>query len=160
MSRSPELHDLLHNRDDLFDIPESEPLWSWKGARVRFRTPRCEGQQGLFTVIQPQRNYRGEMVLRVVGDWEKHRFGQPAHPDALAVEGQLRGLTADERDLLTHVSRFGSEGYPVSKVGSRHWSWTWRGKCGPPTVFRTKREAVASFERFLDVLRDAKAGRI
>ena len=31
---------------------------------------------------------------------------------------------------------------------------------GPPKIFRTKREAVASFEAFIDVLLDAKARRI
>jgi len=73
----------------------------------------------------------------------------------------VRGVTEDERALLNHVIRWGSDGYPVSKVGSRHWSWgPWRSVNGPPCVFPTKREAVASFERFLDILRDALAGRI
>ncbi len=72
----------------------------------------------------------------------------------------LRGLTEDERALLTHLSRFGSDGYPVRKLG-REWTWgPWRSVSGPPTLFKTKREAVASFERFYDILVDASAGRI
>lgn len=68
-------------------------------------------------------------------------------------------ITADESDMLTHVSRWGSDGYPVKKVGSRHWSWDWCGK-GCPTVFPTKREAVASFERYHEMVLDRLAGRI
>ena len=71
-----------------------------------------------------------------------------------------RGLTADERDLLAHISMWGSDGYPVRKTG-RHWAWgPWRSVNGPPTCFKTKREAVASFEAFHQVLIDALAVRI
>lgn len=72
----------------------------------------------------------------------------------------MRGLTDDERDLLTHVSLWGSDGYPISKVGSRHWAWSFRSIEGPPVVFPTRRQAVESFERFHAILVDAKAGRI
>jgi hypothetical protein len=72
-----------------------------------------------------------------------------------------RGITADELALLLHVSRWGSEGYPVRKSGARKWTWgPWRGIQGPPTVYARKRDAVESFEKYLDILRDAKAGRI
>lgn len=72
-----------------------------------------------------------------------------------------RGISVDELALLVHVSRWGSAGYPVAKVGSRHWAWgPWRSIQGAPGVYKTKREATAQFENFLDVLRDAKAGRI
>ena len=72
----------------------------------------------------------------------------------------MRGISEDEQALMTHISRFGSDGYPVRRVGSRHWAWDYRGIKGPPVCFPTKRQAVASFEAFMDVLRDAKAGRI
>ena len=66
-----------------------------------------------------------------------------------------RGLTADERQLMTHMSMWGSDGYPVRKLG-RKWVWgPFLSVNGPPTMFGTKREAVASFERFMDVLREA-----
>ncbi len=71
----------------------------------------------------------------------------------------MRGITEDEKDLLTHWSRFGSDGYPIKKLG-RGWYWSYRSIEGPPTIFRTKREAVRSFEAFVDILLDAKAGRI
>jgi hypothetical protein len=71
-----------------------------------------------------------------------------------------RGITEDENDLVAHVMRWGSDGYPVHKLG-RGWVWgPFRSVNGPPTMFKTKREATANFEMFLDVLRDAKAGRL
>ena len=64
-----------------------------------------------------------------------------------------RTLTEDERALMQHVTMWGSDGYPVRKLG-RKWIWgEWRSVKGPPTVFRTKRAAVESFERYLDFLR-------
>ncbi len=71
----------------------------------------------------------------------------------------MRGLSDDERALLNHWSRFGSDGYPIRKLGNsgRCWVWgPWRSVKGPPTTFKTKREAVASFEAFIDVLIEAK----
>lgn len=65
-----------------------------------------------------------------------------------------RIVTEDERALMNHWSMWGSDGYPIQKLGSR-WTWgPWRSVQGPPTLFRTKREAVASFEAFIDVLRE------
>ena len=72
----------------------------------------------------------------------------------------MRGITEDEQALLAHIVRWGSDGYPVKKLG-RGWTWgPWRGVQGPPAVFKRKRDAVESFEKFLDVLHDAKAGRL
>ena len=69
----------------------------------------------------------------------------------------IRRLSKDECALLAQVTRFGSAAYPVRKWG-RGWTWgLWRSIQGPPTVFRTKRAAVASFEAFLGVLREARA---
>lgn len=73
----------------------------------------------------------------------------------------LRGVTDDERALLTQVRLFGSDGYPLVKFRrSRGWTWRFRTVTGPPTVFKTKHAAVASFEAFMDVLEDAVAGRV
>ncbi len=69
-------------------------------------------------------------------------------------------VTADERDLLTHVSRWGSDGYPVKRVGSRHWSWSYRDSINTPAVYKTKREAVASFEAYHSMILDRLAGRV
>jgi hypothetical protein len=65
---------------------------------------------------------------------------------------EYRPMTEDERALLNHVSMWGSSGYPVQKVG-RSWQWRdWRSVRGAPTTWKTKREAVAAFERFYDML--------
>jgi hypothetical protein len=68
-------------------------------------------------------------------------------------------LTDDENALLVHISRFGSDGYPIQKLG-RGWAWSYRGIKGPPVIFKTKREAIASFEAYEAILCDKKAGRI
>jgi len=73
----------------------------------------------------------------------------------------MRGITEDERALLNHVTRWGSDGYPVEKCGKRGWHVRqWRSVKGPPCVFKTKRAAVAHVEAFLEILRDAVAGRV
>ena len=64
-----------------------------------------------------------------------------------------RTLSDDERSLLNHIMMFGSDGYPVKKIG-RGWSWSYRGLAGPPMIFKTKREAVASFEAYENILID------
>lgn len=66
-----------------------------------------------------------------------------------------RPLTEDERWLVDHVSMWGSDGYPVRKRGN-HWSWDCRS-LKSPTVYKTKREATAAFEAYLDVLHSCKA---
>lgn len=72
----------------------------------------------------------------------------------------MRGITEDEKQLLGHITRWGSDGYPIRKHG-RQWTWgPFLSVQGPPCLFRTKREAIASFEAFERVLIDAKAGRI
>lgn len=72
----------------------------------------------------------------------------------------MRGITEDEKALLNHVVRWGSDGYPIRKAG-RQWTWgPFLSVQGPPVLFKTKREAVASFEAFEMLLIDAKAGRI
>ena len=71
----------------------------------------------------------------------------------------MRGISEDERWLLNHCMLWGSDGYPVYKLG-RGWVWGTDHVKGPPVVFKTKREAVASFEAFEQVLIDAVAGRI
>lgn len=68
----------------------------------------------------------------------------------------IRPVTEDERAMIEHVIRWGSDGYPVAKVGSRHWSWSFRS-VSSPRVFPTKREATASFEAFADMIRDCIA---
>jgi len=67
-----------------------------------------------------------------------------------------RGITAEERRLVDHVTRWGSDGYGAMVTKLRKGrGWTWGGGFGvkgPPVVFKRKRDAVASFEAFLEVL--------
>lgn len=70
-------------------------------------------------------------------------------------------LSPEEQALLTHVTMFGSAGYPIRKLarGSR---WVWDdafGVKGTPTVYKTKRAAVAAFEVWCSLMRDKLAGR-
>lgn len=70
------------------------------------------------------------------------------------------GLSIAEGNFLDHMTRWGSDGYPIEKCGR---TWQWReafGIVGPPTVFRTKRAAFESVDRYLDVLLDKLAGRL
>ena len=70
-----------------------------------------------------------------------------------------QNLTEDENALLAHLSHWGSNGYPIQKLG-RGWTWSFRGIKGPPVIFKTRREAVASFEAYEQILIDKCAGRI
>jgi hypothetical protein len=66
-----------------------------------------------------------------------------------------RPITDDERQLMTHWGMWGSDGYPINKL-KRGWTWgPYLSVNGPPTVFKTKRAAVASFEAFIDILLEA-----
>ena len=74
---------------------------------------------------------------------------------------QTSRLNEDEQFVLNHIIRWGSDGYPINKLGKSGWSWgPMRSVNGPPVVFKTKREAVASFERYYELLLDRNAGRL
>lgn len=61
----------------------------------------------------------------------------------------------DEKLLLTHINIYGEKGYPIQKVG-RGWSWGgWRSIIGTPVVYRTRKEAVASFEDYVNIIRNS-----
>ena len=69
-------------------------------------------------------------------------------------------ITTEEEEVLTHQSRWGSDGYPVSKRGRLWWIDGIRG-CGRfPVPFKTKKAAVEQWERYMQILRDKKAGRL
>ena len=72
---------------------------------------------------------------------------------------RYKHLSNNENDLLNRVNMWGSDGYPVYKIGSK-WSWSFRNIQGPPVLYRTKRGAVAAFEAYYDVLLDRAAKRI
>jgi hypothetical protein len=67
-------------------------------------------------------------------------------------------LSEDEAFVLMSVSRWGSDAYPIRKLG-RQWTWgPIRGIKGPPCGWKTKREAVRMFELYLDLLRERIIG--
>lgn len=70
------------------------------------------------------------------------------------------GLTDNERSFMNHMHMWGSDGYPVRKVGRKwHWSDAF-GIKGSPTTYKTKREAMEAVERYMGILADKKAGRL
>ena len=69
---------------------------------------------------------------------------------------QPKYLTADERDLMTHISRFGSSGYPLVKLG-KSWSWNYRDSISSAEKFPTRKAAIASFEAYHSTLIDQYA---
>jgi hypothetical protein len=69
-------------------------------------------------------------------------------------------LTEGENQLLQHISRWGSDGYPVHKLGRKWTVDSMFGAGGFPTTFKTKREAVARFEAYYTLLVDRSAGRL
>lgn len=72
----------------------------------------------------------------------------------------MEALSDNEESFLRHMMRWGSDGYPVSKVG-QSWHWVdFRGCSGAPTVYKTKREAEVAVENYIDILIDKKAGRL
>lgn len=70
-----------------------------------------------------------------------------------ATVSDLVPLSDDEAALLYHVGRWGSDGYPIDRVG-RKWHWRdWRSVRGAPVVYRAKRLATEAFEGWLDLAR-------
>ena len=62
-------------------------------------------------------------------------------------------LNDSECAFLNHMSRWGSDGYPVVKA-SRKWFWVEAfGVKGSPVAYRTKREAFAAVEAYLETIR-------
>lgn len=71
------------------------------------------------------------------------------------------GLNANERNWLNHMTRWGSDGYPVRKLRPGRWVWDeFFGIKGAPTVYKTKKAAMAAVEAYEDLLIDKHAGRI
>ena len=69
-------------------------------------------------------------------------------------------LNENEKFTMTHISRFGSDGYPIAKRGGKWWIDGILG-CGEfPVPFKTKREAAAQWEAYHQTLIDRQAGRL
>ena len=75
------------------------------------------------------------------------------------IQGSER-LTEDQHWILGHWAMYGSDGYPVMKIG-REWQVLGQRGCGAfPTTFKSKREAFAAWEGFINTLCDYKSGRV
>jgi hypothetical protein len=75
------------------------------------------------------------------------------------MENNGRQLTQNEKDLLGHVMMFGSDSYPVRKVGKKWIVDTFFGVKASPVCYKTKKAATLAFENFVRMLVDIKAGR-
>lgn len=63
-------------------------------------------------------------------------------------------INDSEAALLSHVTRWGADGYPIVKRG-RSWWWDEAyGVKGSPTPYKTKAAAVAAFEVWHDLARE------
>lgn len=80
--------------------------------------------------------------------YERHMLANPAAT-----------ILESEWNWLQHVSRWGADSYPVRKLG-RKWEFQRMYNAGGcPSLFKTKREAVARVELYYDMLLDKNAGR-
>ena len=70
-------------------------------------------------------------------------------------------LSQAENDFLSHINMFGSDAYPIQKVGNGRWIWLefW-GVQGPPVVYKTRKACAEAIECYLQVLADKAAGRL
>lgn len=66
----------------LFDVEPCE-MDANIGRRCIFIAPTCTAEQDNYTVATVQKNCRGEVCYRVVGDDDKHNFGRLASPNEL-----------------------------------------------------------------------------
>ncbi len=56
----------------------------------------------------------------------------------------MREISKDEKALLTHISMWGSDGYPVQQI-SGGWAWgPWRSIKGSPLIFPSKKLITAT----------------
>jgi hypothetical protein len=76
------VHHELQNRGDLFDVPPTA-MDENIGRRVRFTNPKYPAYYADFTIQAVQRNWRGDLVYRVVSDEDEHGFGCCAATDEI-----------------------------------------------------------------------------
>lgn len=69
-------------------------------------------------------------------------------------------LTVGENEFLKHMQRWGSDGYPVGKLG-RKWQFSSAfGVGGTPVLYPTKKLASGAVEAYINILLDKVAGRL
>lgn len=70
---------VFNTKGSLFDV--SSPLGSNIGRWGAWIKPSCGVQHNIFQIAGIQKNYRGEVIYRVTGEWDFHNFGAPVEPD-------------------------------------------------------------------------------
>jgi len=63
----------------------------------------------------------------------------------------MNPLTDDEAALLYTVQMHGSRAYPIRKLQTRWAIGPWRGWTGFPIMYKTKRQASAQFEKWIQL---------
>lgn len=96
-------------------------------------TPLCFAEWAIAEVSRLERN---------MTPFQRHLLNTPGAT-----------VSETEYDFLQRVGRWGSDAYGAAKRG-RSW---WVPCC--PSGFKTKREAYAFVERYVDILLDKNAGR-
>jgi len=98
-----------------------------------------------------------QIIVSHVATRPKQAPPTPVDYGGLITRSQGR-LTEDQANLLTYITHFGSNGYPIRKIG-REWTWSYLSISGIPVPVKTKREAIRSFKVYIDILLDKLAGR-
>ena len=70
--------------------------------------------------------------------------------EALARFERGQRLTSDELSILNHDARWGSDGYPIFRLGAG-WSYERLGHSSP-IIYPTKREAIIAWEIIVSTL--------
>jgi len=88
--------DLMNFKNSLFNV--SDPLSEDIGLRCLYKNPSCIAEQDAFTITAIQRDYKGDIIYRLMGDNDKTGFGRPASPDKIFVlEDEDRLRVASEK---------------------------------------------------------------
>ena len=68
----------------------------------------------------------------------------------------MKDEVKDERFVLDHITRWGSDGYGafIVKRGRDWWIDGHGSSRGFPSPFKTKKAAIQQFERYLDILQE------
>jgi hypothetical protein len=74
--------DAFRTEGNLFDVAFCD-LHLNIGQRCVFLEPKYPYEFDLFTIVDVQRNYRGETVYRIVADKDTYRFGSPCEPSKI-----------------------------------------------------------------------------
>jgi hypothetical protein len=69
---------VFNTKGGLFDV--TDQLGANVGRWGAWIEPSCGVEKNIFQIAGIQKNYCGEVVYRVTGDWDSHNFGCPVEP--------------------------------------------------------------------------------